>query len=208
MEERELTQQESLEIITSMIARTRKRYIGDGNIMMMWGYVSVAVCALVWIMLAVTHNQAWNWLWFLIWIIGGTLTPIMARREEKVRGVKSYSDRITSQIWTVVGYSSIAMTAFCLGFMLIGGVNTWASWLALALIIVPFAEIAQGIVIKEKSLVFGGVIGLTAGICTSCCLVGRVPLNAVWFMPMFMLAFACMMIIPGHILNYKARREQ
>ena len=39
MEERKLTEKESLEVITTMIARTRERYIGDGNIMLMWGYL-------------------------------------------------------------------------------------------------------------------------------------------------------------------------
>ena len=39
MEERKLTEKESLEIITSMIERTRERYIGDGRIMLMWGYM-------------------------------------------------------------------------------------------------------------------------------------------------------------------------
>ncbi len=75
MEDKKLTEQESLELITTMIRRTRERYIGDGNIMLMWGYLSAAVAALVWIMLAVTGHPAWNYLWFLIMIVGGTLTP-------------------------------------------------------------------------------------------------------------------------------------
>ena len=31
MEDKKLTEQESLELITTMIHRTRERYIGDGN---------------------------------------------------------------------------------------------------------------------------------------------------------------------------------
>lgn len=38
MEERQLTEKESLEVTTSMIARTKQRYIEDGRIMLMWGY--------------------------------------------------------------------------------------------------------------------------------------------------------------------------
>ena len=96
MEDRKLTEKESLEVITSMIARTKQRYIGDGNIMLMWGYLCVAVAAAIWILTACTHNGAWSWLWFLIWIIGGTATPIMApsppgnsRQLGKVTGVFS-----------------------------------------------------------------------------------------------------------------------
>ena len=208
MEDRKLTEKESLEVITSMIARTKERYIGDGNIMLMWGYVIVAVAALVWILLVMTRNPSWNWLWFLIWIIGGTATPIMARKRQIKSGVKNYSDTLTSKIWSTVGFSGIASTFMCLGFLLVKGVDTWSTMIAFALTIVPFGEIAEGIVIKEKSLVAGGAVGLLAGIFTICCIAGHVTLYATWFMPLFICAFIAMMIIPGHILNYKARKER
>lgn len=206
MEEKQLTEKESLQLITSMIARTRQRYLGDGNIMLMWGYLIVAVTALIWVLLATTHNVAWNWLWFLIWIIGGTATPIMAKKREQKIGVKNYSDTISSRIWSTVGFSAIAATAISLAFLFIKGIDTWSSMLALPLIIVPFGEIAQGIVIKEKSLVAGGAVGLLVGLFTIACIAGHVVLYASWFMPLFMVAFVAMMIIPGHILNYKAKK--
>ena len=208
MEEKKMTERESLELITAMINRTRERYVGDGNIMLMWGYLTVVVTALVWIALAATHNQACNWLWFLIPVIGGIATPIMAQSRQVKYGVKSYSDKLTDQIWTIVGYAALLATLCCLGFALIGGIGTWKMMLAFALIIVPMAEMAQGIVVKEQSLVIGGAIGLAAGIFTLCCIIGRVMLYAYWFMPMFILAFICMMIIPGHIINRKARLQR
>ena len=206
MEEKQLTEKESLQLITSMIARTRQRYLGDGNIMLMWGYLIVAVTALIWVLLATTHNVAWNWLWFLIWIIGGTATPIMAKKREQKIGVKNYSDTISSRIWSTVGFSAIAATAISLAFLFIKGIDTWSSMLALPLIIVPFGEIAQGIVIKEKTLVAGGAVGLLVGLFTIACIAGHVALYASWFMPLFMVAFIAMMIIPGHILNHKAKK--
>lgn len=208
MEDKKISERESLELITAMIRRTKERYIGDGNIMLMWGYLTVIVTALVWIMLFTTHNPMWNYLWFLIWIIGGTATPIMARKQQDTRMMKSYSDRLTSQIWTAVGCSAIVATAMCLGFFLIAGISAWSMMFVFALIIVPFAEIAQGIIVGEKSLIAGGAVGMTIGIFTTCCIVGRVTLYAEWFMPLFMLAFAAMFIVPGHILNHKARKQK
>ena len=208
MEDRKLTEKESIEVITSMIARTKERYIGDGNIMLMWGYLIVAVAVLIWTLLIVTHNPVWNWLWFLIWIVGGIATPIMSKKKQVKTGVKNYSDTLTSRIWSAVGFSAIASTFFCLGFMLFKGVDAWSMMFAFALIIVPFAEITEGIVIKEKSLVTGGAIGLLAGIFTICCIAGHIALYATWFMPVFIIAFIAMMIVPGHILNNKARKEK
>lgn len=208
MEEKKLTEKESLELISAMIAPTKERYmLGDGNIMLLWGYLTVVVSVAIWILLAVTHNPVWNWLWFLIWIIGGIVTPVMARRKQQKFGVRTYSDKLSSRIWSAVGYSAIASTFFCLGFMLFKGIDAWPMMFAFALVIVPFAEIVQGVVLDEKALMTGGALGVLAGIFTLCCIAGRVPLGADWFMPVFIAAFACMMIIPGHILNHKASRQ-
>lgn len=206
MEERKISEQESIEIISSMISRTKDRLAkGVGNILLMWGYLVVAITLLVWVLLLTTHNPAVNWLWFLIWIIGGIATPIMAKKKQLKAGVKSYSDKLGSQIWSVVGFSAIAATFCCLGFMLFDGKDAWSAMFAFALIIVPMGEIMQGIVIREKSLIIGGSIGLGAGIFTMCCIASGVPLVATWFMPMFIVAFTAMMILPGHVLNHKAK---
>lgn len=208
MKEQEINEKQSLGIITEMIARTKDRYIGNGNIMLLWGYLTVAVSILVWVMLAITHQGAWNFLWFLIWIIGGIATPVMARKEQKNGSVKNYSDRITSQIWTVVGIIAIVASIMCLDFQLIGGVCSWAMMLAFALIVVPFAEITQGIILKERSLTAGGIVGMVIGIFTLCCIAGRVPLYVNWYLPMFASAFVAMFVVPGHILNHKAKAEK
>lgn len=208
MEEKSITERESIALITDMISRTKQRYIGNGNIMLMWGYLTVAVTILIWVLLEATHHPAWNWLWFLIWIVGGTATPIMARKQQVERGVKNYSDRITSQIWSIVGAMAIVATAMCLGFLLIGGKDSWSMMFAYALIIVPFGEIVQGVILKENALKAGGIIGMVIGIFTVCCIAGGVTLYANWYLPVFMTAFIAMFIIPGHILNHKASQEK
>lgn len=208
MEDKRINERESIEIITSMIARTRERYnLGDGNIMLMWGYITLGISILVWILLAITNNQAVNWLWFLIWIIGGTASSIIEKKKAVEKGVKTYTDRIISRLWSIVGFSAIAFTFACLALLLIGGVHAWTAMFIFALIIVPIAEIANGVVVNESSLIWGGTIGLTAGIALTCCIVGKVTLAASWVMPLFITAFICMTIIPGHLINNKAKKD-
>lgn len=208
MEDRKLTEKESLEVITSMIAKTKQRYIGDGRIMVMWGYLVAIVSVLVWVMLVTTRQGVWNYLWFAIPVIGGIATPIMSRKQQRQAGVKTFYDTVTSQLWTIAGLSEFVAMFVCLGIQLLTGVHCWGAMLAYTLIAMPIAEIAQGLLIKEKSMTVGGVIGLAVGIVTVCCIAGQIPLGANWYMPLFIIAFVAMMIVPGHILNHKASQER
>lgn len=209
MREKEITSQESIAIIDEMIRRSRtRRYLGDGNIFLLWGYLTAGVAALVWILLAITGNPAVNWLWFLIWIIGGTLTPRIAGKRRDRAGVTTYADKLGNAIWSIVGYCAIVMTFLCLGFFLFGGRNAWGVMLLIPLLIVGMAEIMQGVVIRERSLVYGGAAGVLTGTYTVCCLSAGVTLGMSWYMPLFIISVAAMMIIPGHILNRKSDRER
>ncbi|WP_303036230.1 hypothetical protein [Duncaniella muris] len=206
MEDKKLTEKESLEVITSMIARTKVRYLGSGNILLMWGYLAVFTSILVWILLAATQQNVWNWLWFAIPVIGMPLTSIMARREKRTDGAVTYSDKITSHLWSIFGVSEIVLTFICLGFSLIGGIKCWTAMPVYTFIAAPFAEIAQGLIVKEKSLTWGGIVGLAIGMVLVCCVTGKIPLLANWFMPLFILFLVVMMIVPGHIINHKAKK--
>ncbi|MDE6304996.1 MAG: hypothetical protein K2L90_00225 [Muribaculaceae bacterium] len=208
MIDKQPTERESLEIITSMINRTKDRYmLGDGNILLIWGYLTVAVTVLVWILLALTHNNAVNWLWFLLWIFGGLATIRITRKRDIRKGMKSYSDKLVSRLWTAAGGSGFAMTALCLGFAF-SGIDSWSAMFVFALIVIPLAEIAQGIIIDERSFIFGGFTGLAIGFFTVCCIAGHIVMYANWYLPLFIIAFVCMMVIPGHMLNYKARHQK
>lgn len=209
MEEKKITEAQSLEIITEMIARSNvRRKLGNGNIMLMWGYLTVIVSALVWVLLLVTHNPIYNWAWFLIPAIGGVATPIMARKERDAEGVKTYIDSVGNGLWTIVGCISLAAIVICLCFTLCDYPNCWKSMMVFAMLIVGFAEAAQGLIIKMKTMTIGGSIGTLAGLILLCAICAGIQLYTFWVMPMFIAAFICMMIIPGHILNAKSRTER
>ncbi len=76
-----------------------------------------------------------------------------------------------------------------------------------SLIVVPFAEIIQGLIVREKSLVAGGVCGMVIGLFVTSCLICDITLYPYWFLPVFIVAFACMMLIPGYIINHKAHAK-
>lgn len=208
MERQKLNEKESLEIITSMISRTRNRLcMGDGDLLLLWGYITVCVATTIWALLYMTHHPAVNWLWFLIWIIGGITTPHISKKKRIKKGVKSYTDHLSDGIWSIIGWCALICTIICLVFLLFFSKDCWGMMLVFALTLIGIAEAIQGLIIKEKILIIGGGIGLTIGLITMACLIADITLYANWYMPLFIVAFTCMMIIPGHTLNYKAKRE-
>jgi hypothetical protein len=79
--------------------------------------------------------------------------------------------------------------------------------LILAFVLAGFSANIQGCIIQEKSMKIGGVFSLFAGIFVMCCVFANVPLAVEWVIPLFVLCFVVTMIIPGHILNAKAKKQ-
>ena len=66
MNERQISEKESLAIIEEMICRTRRRLdIGAGNQMLLWGYLTLGVAVLTTAAIIFLRTPHANWLWFL-----------------------------------------------------------------------------------------------------------------------------------------------
>ena len=90
--------------------------------------------------------------------------------------------------------------------MLAGGRDCWLAMLVFGLLIVGIAVAIQGIIIKEKSLIAGGAVGVISGALVMCFAIGGISLSIWWAFPLIAVSFISMLIVPGHILNYKARK--
>ena len=207
MDEKKMTAQESLEIITSMIDRTKERYFGNGNILLLWGCLTVVITIIVWILLLLTRQPIWNLFWIALPVIGIPLTSIIAKKQNiKDRG-KTYSDKIISKMWMITGLSFVVMAIACFLFKAIGNICCWSTFLPFTLIVIPLSILVQGLIIKESSMIGGGFLALIIGIFTLCCVSANIPLGVNWFLPLFMISFIFMMIIPGVVLNHKIRHQ-
>lgn len=112
MEEKIINEKESIELIARMISDTKSRLeVGDGNILLYWGLLTVAVATIVWCAVTITGNAAYNGLWGLLafgWLFNYRLT-----KEKKSRGYRSYTDKMCSVIWTTVGVLGLCGVVMC-----------------------------------------------------------------------------------------------
>ena len=211
MEEKKLNEQESIELITRMIKQTKRRFeTSDGNVLLSWGWLTIVVAAIVMTTLIVTEKPACQALWALMAL--GAFFNRKKQNEDNAKGHKTYTDTISENIWKLGGLAFLPVAAICLG------INVFAPdlplytansiWLLLyitALVVLGIIAAVQGIVIKVKSLVFGGAFSAIAGMGVVAVVLCQIPITVYWGYPLIMLCFLLMMVIPGIIMRNQAR---
>lgn len=194
MEDKNISEQESLELISRMIKNTQRKMEEEtGTPMLIWGGATVITTILVWIAIRMTHNHNWNFLWFLIPIIG---CIGMLFRKKPTKGIRTYVDKMVGYVWLVLG-----ITGFILSCLSIFSVMWTLPILFIIIIIMGMGTVLTGLMTEFKPLVVGGIIGLALGVIQY--LSTSYDLKILFFA----LAFFIMMVIPGCILNYKTKKH-
>lgn len=202
MEEKKLSEKESLELISQMIQNTKtKMGNGTGNIMLLWGYLTIVVSIAVYLCLIATRNGQWNLLWFAIPVVDYPLMLLIDRKgKHKEKYCRTHIDSTISTIWTIMGICMLVATLF----------YCWKNYSAvlmpIALILIGIGSIFTFAILKMKSMTCFCAIGLVLGmwILGDFLQDGDLYINSILI---FAIGFVCVMIIPGHYLNYKARKQ-
>lgn len=193
MENQQFDSRQSLALITEMINNTRSQMERNaGRPLVIWGYVTIAVTIAVWFALRETADPRWNLLWFGIPVLGWPLMWLKRRREP--RGVSNYIDRVIGYIWAVLGCTALGIGTLAMFFFQM-------PVLFLITLLMSIGVTLTGLVIRFRPGFIGGIAGILLSVC--CLAVEGVDACLV-----FAAAFLVMMVIPGHILNYRSNRAQ
>ncbi len=212
MEEKKMTEKESMELIATMIAKTRRHLTrGEGNMLLFWGYLCAIVTVMDFIFVYLRYGAGINipfrpdWIWWLIPLIGIPYTIIVKHRKANDRTVMTYTDKISLNLWNYVLW--LAVIAICIGGLFsIVGFSIWYWMMPFIFFVVGMAASFQGMIINEKTMIWGGAFSvLSGGFLVAGILAGSTWMR-MWTGPLFIIAFIVMMIIPGHILNHKAKQ--
>lgn len=194
MEEKKLTEKESLELITKMIQNTRmKMEENSGMPLIIWGYVTIFTTFVVWLMVKQTGNHLWNFLWFILPLLGGVFSLFLAKKEARKPSAKTYISSVLSSIWMVLGFVGLitSIMAFLVRFPI----------LFVIALLMGIGAALTGAVTKYKPLIIMGGLGIA--ISFALLFVRTYDLH----MLIFAVDFLLMMVIPGHIMNAAARKR-
>ena len=198
MEDKKLNEKESLELIARMIQNTRRKLdTGSGNMFLVWGYVSALVTLTVLAGVYFTKNPVWMWGFWGIPVIGYLLSFLLMRKRQKA--VKSYIDKVLEQVWMMFGL-------ICMIFVLLAtDYGRYEVILPLVAVFMSMGSIITGCIIRYTTFFIFPAMGLIWGMKSFFDALdsGTSYMSLLWFAAVVVFA----MIIPGHILNYKARKE-
>ena len=180
-----------LELIGRMIENTRSRMVrNSGRPLLAWGYATVLTTLIVWGAVVYFQDPRWNYLWLMLPLLGWLLMWIS--REKKPEGeVRTFVDRVIGNVWTVMGLSAwfVSMLALFTPMRL--------PILFIILLIMGMGTTVTGLIIRFTPTAVGGVAAIILAPFTL--IAGNM-----WQPLLFIAGFVVMMIVPGHILNYKS----
>lgn len=192
MEEKEITPNESLRIIDSMINSAKNRLADDGFLLIFWGWL-VFVSALLSYAFIVGEVDYAKYVWAILMPSGAIVSIIYGLKKRKTNKVRTSIDSCLGYAWT----SFIIALFITMAFMQVHGFRHTYFFL---MILYGMATFTSGGILNFKPLVYGSVFSFLFAIVSVfsdgkellLCLAG-----AIFFS----------YIIPGHLLRSRFKSQ-
>lgn len=195
MEEKRLDAAESLALIERMIENTRNDMERNaGRPFLVWGYVTLLTTLLVWGTVVQTGEPRWNLLWLLIPLLGGTLTYFTRGKRTEGR-VHTFVDRVLGSVWLVAGLTASFLSLVALFTPIRLPI------LFVILLTMGMGTAATGLILRFRPAACCGAAAILLA-------PGMLIVHNDWQPALFAAGFLAMMIVPGHILNYRSNHPK
>jgi len=102
MEEKELTPQESMELIQSMIGKARRRYSDNSFFFLLWGWI-VIIASLGHFYLSTFTDFEYPFIGWSLTIVGAIISGVVGAKRGKKSQVKNYTDEMYGWLWLSLG---------------------------------------------------------------------------------------------------------
>ena len=162
-ENKEMTAQESLSLITETLNKSRKEITRQSaKFFLLWGILLTFFSLLVYLLWKITDKDDWNFLWFAMPVIGITLERIL-RRKKSIERAKNDVSRIVGGIWAAFGIFACSLAAFTIvytnvGTGLFGPIAAAISMTAGIIILFGMAEYITGVALKNWVIKVAGFV--------------------------------------------------
>ncbi|MBK8352419.1 MAG: hypothetical protein IPL21_12255 [Saprospirales bacterium] len=153
MEEKNITEQESLVIIQQMMNKTKEQLFDNSNLFLLWGFAAF-ICTVTQYILIKINIQNSEAVWIAMPIIAVIHIYIVIKQRSKIK-VQTYNGNAISALWTAIGFAFISIVFFA---------SQKINILPTIILLYAIGTFVSGKIINFKPLVFGGYISFLLSI--------------------------------------------
>jgi hypothetical protein len=189
--EKEMSPQESLSLISSMIEKTRHTFSDSSQYFLLWGYAVFLASVAQYIMISVNYEKSYMAWWIIIPALA--VHFVLVARESKREKVSTYISEANGYLWMGIGFCFAVLS---LVFAKVG----WQYCFPFYVLFYALGTFVSGSLIRFKPLIIGGIISfvIAAGI------------SFFDYKTQILLASVSILvsyIIPGHLLRAKYKHQ-
>ena len=148
MQEKKISEKESLKLIMTMIDQTKTddgRHSGDT--MLIWGYLTTLLGLGIYGLTLATNTPQWNLLWLSLPFVGFLSSYLFSRQREKP--MKTYVRSMINQLWMVIGTAFMLMMII---FPILGSNSAYVQ--PLVLLFCSVGVSVSGLISQERLLTY------------------------------------------------------
>ena len=192
--ENNLTPEESLVLIRSMIDKTKDSVANDSFYFLLWGWLVFICCISSFVLL--TYFQYPNH--YLVWLlmpIGGIISGMYSSRQSKIKRVKTFVEDALKQLWLALGLAFIVL-------VIVGAINqhSYNKMLTYYILLYAIGTFVSGKILQFKPFIIGGLINFGLVIVS-------ILFDNEYQLLIGGLAILTSYIIPGHLLRIKSQKQ-
>ena len=151
MEDKSLTEKESLQLITGMISQAKNHYYESGLGALLWGFTNFICFLLAWLDVSFGgFNMPFNP--FYLMVITFILQFYFDRQEKKFKNAVTYKDETHKYVWLAFGISVLILT--------IAGAYANIGYVVLPLLLLLFGipTFISGCINRFSPFIIGGIV--------------------------------------------------
>ena len=193
--EKELSPQENLQLIQTMINKTKDSVADDSFYFLLWGWLVFFCCITEFILKVYLQYPQHYFVWWLM-PVGGVISGIYGSRQSKKQRVKSFVDEALSYLWI-----ALAMAFIALIFINALGQASWQSAFTYYILLYGIGTFVSGKLLRFPPLIIGGLINFVlAGVSVKFSYDYQLLIGSV--------AILISYIIPGHLLRIRHQQQK
>ena len=159
---KEMTAQESLALISETMNNSRKDILRrSGKYFLLWGSLLTFFSLLVFILWETTGHPQWNFLWFLMPVVGYLAAHLLGKGDAGLPD--NMLTKLFSGIWSAYGVFAVAVSVLTIVFIQfradpLGTIVLGAGLTAQLVLLFGLAETICGVALRSWPVIVGGIL--------------------------------------------------